>query len=28
LAKRYLMLTLVEDAIREKGVVSPEASGV
>lgn len=28
LAKRYLMLTLCEDAIREKGIVSPETTGV
>ncbi len=28
LAKRYLMLTLCEDAIREKGIVSPENTGV
>jgi hypothetical protein len=28
LAKRYLMLTLCEDAIREKGIVSPETTGI
>lgn len=28
LAKRFLMLTLCEDAIREEGVISPENSGV
>jgi hypothetical protein len=27
-AKRYLMLTLVEDALRERGVVTPNTSGV
>ncbi len=27
-AKRYLMLTLCEDALREKGVVSPDTTGV
>ena len=27
-AKRYLMLTLVEDALREQGVVTPNTSGV
>jgi len=27
-AKRYLMLTLCEDAIREKGVVSPDTTGI
>jgi hypothetical protein len=27
-AKRYLMLTLCEDALREKGVVSPEKTGI
>ncbi len=26
-AKRYMMLTLVEDALRENGVVSPETTG-
>lgn len=26
-AKRYLMLTLVEDALRERGVISPETTG-
>jgi len=28
LTKRYLMLTLIEDAIREKGSVSPEKTGI
>lgn len=28
LAKRYLMLTLCEDAIREKGKISPDTTGV
>jgi hypothetical protein len=28
LAKRYLMLTLVEDAIGEEGVISPEKGGI
>lgn len=28
LAKRYLMLTLCEDAIKDKGIIPPEASGV
>ena len=27
-AKRFLMLTLCEDALREKGVVSPETTGI
>jgi hypothetical protein len=27
-AKRYLMLTLLEDALREQGVVTPNTSGV
>jgi hypothetical protein len=27
-AKRYLMLTLVEDALRERGVITPNTSGV
>jgi tetratricopeptide (TPR) repeat protein len=28
LAKRYLMLTLCDDAIREKGIVSPNTTGI
>ena len=28
LAKRYLMLTLCEDAVREQGSISPETTGV
>ena len=28
LAKRYMMLTLCEDAIREKGIIDTESGGV